>query len=584
MLILTAEGSSSGQSDSWEISANAVVTLGRHSRNNCSVPWDDMISRNHAEISAEESSLRICCLPGSRSPIWKDGQTHMAVDVSDGESFRIGQTWFAVTIRTKQLPVVDIIDQGMSTADHTTSVLMSPADLRMSVVSQSSTALWKTTSERELAEQALLILHQVLNFAQLLVILSCRDVASANRPKIIHWHKNRSGVQATVSRELIAQAMGQGETAIEVESDALGGAVKSGRWNFCVPVTSDAAVPWCIYVGGTFGETDDYGPFMTPEKLRSDASVTQLVAHLTGAIRSVRALEDRFEGVRQFFSPRLLDKVTSRDSTASELAPRETEIVAIYCDLRGFSRMVSEGAHDLHALLSRISEALGIMTQSIIEHDGVIADFQGDSALGFWGWPVALTHGAIPACRAALQIQRIFQMATASDSPDGRGFQVGIGIASGRAIAGRIGTQDHAKIGVFGPVVNVASRLEGLTKKVGATILVDRSTAAAIRSHLPQEEGRCRPIGSIQPVGFDRPISVSELLPPESQSTISSADIENYVDAVAAFRTGEWDRCRKLLGLLPADDRPRDFLLVQIASHNYQPPPGWSGIIHVDSK
>lgn len=584
MFILNADGPSAHHSDSWKITDGSTLLLGRHRKSDCHVDWDEMISDRHAEIVIADTSMTIRCLPGSQSPIWKDGQTHLETTVAVGERFRIGRTWFGLGTRSRALPIVDIIDQTALPNNHTTSVIMSPADIRLSVVSENATSLWKTTSEKELAEAALKILHHVLNFAELLVVLSCKDVKSANRPKIIHWHKNKSGVRATVSRELIAQAMNQEEIAIEVDTDVLGGAVKSGRWSFCVPVKSDASVPWCIYVGGAFGDSEDYGAFLQPKTLNSDASVTQLVAHLMGAIRSVRTLEDRFDGIRQFFSPRLLDKVASRDAVTQDLQPSETDIVAIYCDLRGFSRMVSEGSGDLQALLSRISSALGIMTQSIIEQEGVIADFQGDSALGFWGWPVALTDGALPACRAALQIQRIFRMAAASADADLKGFNVGIGIATGRAIAGRIGTRDHAKIGVFGPVVNVASRLEGLTKKVGARILMDHDTATAVREHLPPEEGRCRPISSIQPAGFDSPVSVSELLPPESESPITGDDIENFVDAVNAFRRGEWDKCRKFLGLLPADDKPRDFLLVQIASQDYQPPADWSGVIKMGSK
>lgn len=584
MLNFSAEGPSAGQQDSWELAEDTVWLLGRHKKSDCCVPWDEAVSRRHAEIRVSDSSLNIRCLPGSSHAVWKDGQSHFEANVAVGESFRIGRTWFNVESSSQPLPIVDIVEQGMANADHTTSMMMSPADIRLSVVAENATALWKTHTEKELAREALQILHQVLNFAELLVVLSCKDVDSANRPRVIHWHKNKSGVQASVSRELIAQALQEGETAVEVQSDALGGPVQNGRWSFCVPVKSDAAVPWCIYVGGVFGDKADYGSFLTPKKLSSDANVTQLIAHLMGAVRSVRSLENRFEGVSQFFSPRLLDTVTSCESTAGDLAPRETDVVAIYCDLRGFSRLVSEGSADLHALLNRISSALGVMTRSIIDQEGVIADFQGDSALGFWGWPLALADGPVPACRAALQIQRIFRMAAASRDSELAGFKVGIGIASGRAIAGRIGTRDHAKIGVFGPVVNIASRLEGITKKVGVSILMDEATEQFIRTHLPASEGRCRPIGRLQPAGFDQAVGVSELLPPENESAISNNDIENYIDAVSAFQSGDWDKCRKFLGLMPADDRARDFLLLQIAAQNYQPPAKWSGVISMDSK
>lgn len=584
MLILTAEGANALDKASWKIDEDTVVVLGRHAGSNCPVLWDSAVSRKHAEVQIIDSCLHVRCLPGSTHPLWKDAKSHKEATFAVGESFRIGRTWFEVKSDAPTAAIVDIISRGMPDAAHTTSTILSPADIRLAVVSENATALWTTTTEKQLAEEALRILHNVLYFAELLVMLSCENVAAANRPTVVHWHKNQSGVKASVSRELIAQALKSGETAIEVESDALGGSIKKGRWAFCVPIKSDAANPWCIYVGGVFGEGADFGPFLTPNKLSPDAGVTQLVAHLTGAIRSVRSIEDRFDGIRQFFSPRLLETVSGGDAGSADLAPQETDIVAIYCDLRGFSKLVSSQADDLHGLLERISAALGVMTQSMIEQEGVIADFQGDSALGFWGWPVALANGPIPACRAALQIQRLFRKATASRDPKLAGFQVGIGIASGRAIAGRIGTRDHAKIGVFGPVVNVASRLEGLTKKVGAQILMDHETSVAVRSHLSPKEGRCRLIGSLQPAGFDHAVNVSELLGPERESPISNADIENFADAVTAFQKGEWDKSRKLLGLLPADDRPRDFLLVQIASHGYQPPKNWAGIINVDSK
>ena len=584
MLILNAEGKSGQQHASWDIGAGTPMFLGRNTDNDCSVPWDKSISRNHAELTLTGDVLTVRCLPRSRNLIHKNGLAKIQAEVLPGESFKIGDTRFTLELRTPTNPAVSIIAQGVSSDSNTTSLLMNPADVRMALVSESAASLWTSADEQDLARRALEVLSTALAGADLLVVLTCKDIQSASRPKIVHWHKEASGVQAVVSRELIAKALGQSETAIQVQLDILGDPTEEGRWAFCVPIRSTAASPWCIYVGGTFGKSDDYGPFLSPEKLKPDAGVTELVAHLMGAIRSVRSLESRFDGMRSFFSPSLLSTIASSDATSDSLAPRETDVVAIYCDLRGFSRMVAKGSSDLHGLLARISGALGVMTENIIDQQGAIADFQGDSALGFWGWPLALANGPIPAIRAALKIQRVFEEAAKSRHSELSGFQVGIGIATGRAIAGRIGTRDHAKIGIFGPVVNVASRLEGLTKKTGASILLDEATAVAAASSLHPDEGRCRPIGSLQPVGFEQPINVTELLPPEDESSVSNADIENFTDAVIAFKAGEWDRSHKLLGLLPGQDRTKDFLLVQIASANYQAPIDWDGVIRMTSK
>jgi len=146
---------------------------------------------------------------------------------------------------------------------------------------------------------------------------------------------------------------------------------------------------------------------------------------------------------------------------------------------------------------------------------------QGDLALGFWGWPQALTEGPLSACRAALQIRQLFELANEKANSVVKGFHAGIGIATGLAIAGRIGIRDHSKIGVVGPVVMVASHLEGLTKKKGVSILMDQETAGAVKVWLSSDEGRCRPTGRLRPAGFEQPIEVSELPDPAPESPLN---------------------------------------------------------------
>lgn len=583
MFVLTAEGPSAGQRNSWQIGDEAKGIIGRHVRCDFPVTWDAAVSRTHAEIQTKGLSLKVECLPGSRSPLWKAGKSHFAIELADGESFRIGRTWLTVT-RLGPKPVIDLLIAGTPEMGKDTSVSMSPSDIRLSAVTGNVTGLWQTTSEKELAAESLRILYDVLNGADLLAVLSCEDIATAKRPEIVCWRKTKSGAQHSVNRELISRAVGESHTAIEVESDKLGGTIRSGRWSFCVPVKSDATIPWCVYIGGEFGPKADFGPFLTTKKLEPEAGITELVAHLIGAIRSVRFLEDRFEGIRQFLSPQLQKAVVSGEATAPDLAPRETDVVAIFCDLRGFSRMVSQSSDDLHGVLQRVNDALGVITENITLQEGAIADFQGDSALGFWGWPVALTDGPIPACKAAIQIHQVFRMASSNPEDPFSKFKVGIGIASGSAIAGRIGTREHAKIGVFGPVVNIAARLEGMTKQIGASILVDEQTAIAISESLDANEARLRPVATVTPVGFDEPLKVIELLPPENASSISNADIAKTVKASAAFHDGDWQQCRELLNQLPAADAVRSFLLQQIERHDGVPPANWSGVIRLTSK
>src|SRR5262249_17338189 len=152
----------------------------------------------------------------------------------------------------------------------------------------------------------------------------------------------------------------------------------------------------------------------------------------------------------------------------------------LFCDLRGSCKIADDAQDNLAGLWDRISTALSIMTGSIIERDGVIGDFQGDAAMGFWGWPLKTADQIERAARAALSIRKQFAEASAKGNNPLAGFHCGIGIAHGRAYAGQLGTSDQAKVGVYGPRVNLASRLESLTKTFQVPILIDDQVAQGL--------------------------------------------------------------------------------------------------------
>ena len=277
-------------------------------------------------------------------------------------------------------------------------------------------------------------------------------------------------------------------------------------WAFCTPVLGKACRGWGLYVAGRFNvERTGLTPSSDPTDLREDVKFTELVAAMLSSLRQMRLLEHRHATLSQFFSPVVLDTLAVEDPEIV-LAPRETEVSVLFCDLRGFSRESERQAGDLLGLLQRVSKALGVMTHHIREQGGVVGDFQGDAAMGFWGWPLPQNDAVLRTCRAALAVRAEFE-ATA-------GFHAGIGVATGQAVAGKIGTVDQVKVTVFGPVVNLASRLEGMTKILQAPILLDEATARIVRQQVPREVARVRRLAIVRPYGLDTPLEVSELLPP----------------------------------------------------------------------
>ena len=374
--------------------------------------------------------------------------------------------------------------------------------------------------------------------------------------------------------DFLAAALARGEAAL------LPAARVGERWAFVVPVRdgigedgADAAGPATrgLFVTGTTAASR--------ADRAADVRFASLVAEIVAAADRSRRLERQAAALRPFLPPRVLAALGKNPDPAA-LDPSECTATVLFCDLRGFSKTSEELSGDLPRLLARVSAALGVMTRRIREAGGVTGDFLGDAALAFWGWPEADPRAPERAATAAVRIAADF----AADRPAGdplAGFRVGVGVATGPAVAGRIGTEEQAKITVFGPTANLASRLEGLCGPLRAPVVCDAATAAAVAGCAAL---RVRPLGTIRPAKMDRAEPVSELLPPADASPLTDADLARYADAVAAFTAGDWPRAAELLQEHPASDLAQDFLRAELARGHRTAPPGWDGAVRIEAK
>ena len=164
-------------------------------------------------------------------------------------------------------------------------------------------------------------------------------------------------------------------------------------------------------------------------------------------------------------------------------------------------------------------------------------------------------------------------------------FETSIGIAHGRAVAGKIGTREQVKVTVFGPVVNLASRLEGMTRQLHVPILIDDKLDDLIRKSSDDFEGRVRKLLHVLPYGMDNSLVVSELVPPESSlPQLTNQHLVDFEHGLQKFIEGEWSDAWRFLHNMPADDRAQDFLAMQITLHDRTAPPDWDGIVRMKKK
>ena len=148
-----------------------------------------------------------------------------------------------------------------------------------------------------------------------------------------------------------------------------------------------------------------------------------------------------------------------------------------------------------------------------------------------------------------------------------------------------MGTADQVKVTVFGPVVNLASRLEGMTKKLRVPIVLGDTAANAVRKRFGPDEGRIRRLAKILPYGMDKVVEVSELVPPLAEfPSLSDKQLADYDEGVDHFVAGRWEDAYACLHQMPTTDRAQDFLGMLIAQNNRIAPSGWDGIIRLADK
>jgi len=593
-MLLVAQGPTPLNSWRRPFPPEVAVVLGRDS-DTWNAPWEPFLARRHAELTLKADRLSVRRLPDAANPLFHGGKQSDSFVLQPGGSFVIGRTAFTLAdASTRAFPNPPSADSMFVEARTVAPreldrIAFRDAPHRLDVLSKLPAVISSAADDPDLFARLCDMLLAGIRRAD--------AVALVTPEKTLHSDRRRTGFGAfEPSRRLVGEAVEkQKQTVLHVwgRADAVNGSeserftlIGGFDWAFCTPVHGEGCPGWALYVAGKFSGADAatlLAPWESNE-LRDDVKFAELVGAILGALRQVQVLRERQGVLRRFFSPDVMNLLSGKDA-ARALDPCEADITVLFCDLRGFSKQVQAAGDDLLAILNRVSAALGVMTQNILRHRGAIADFLGDAALGFWGWPLKHEGKTEDACRAALGIRAAFEAINRDTGNPLSGFRVGIGIASGRAVAGGIGPQEQAKITVFGPVVNLASRLEGMTKLLRVPILLDEATAESVRAKTSPTVARVRRLAKVKPFGMDKPLTVAELIPPAGpEQVLSDDDVTAYEKALDAFLAGEWNEAFKMLHRVPPDDRGKDLLTEFILKNNRTPPTGWYGVIPLGSK
>ncbi len=266
-----------------------------------------------------------------------------------------------------------------------------------------------------------------------------------------------------------------------------------------------------------------------------------------------------------------------------ELGGEERIITAFFSDVQSFTSISEKlGPKELVELLN---EFLTEMTNIILKHQGTVDKFEGDAIIAFFGAPLDLDNQAESACLASIEMQiRLAELRKEWEQRDMPALKMRIGLCTGPAVVGNMGSKNRMDYTMMGDTVNTAARLEGVNKIYGTYSLVGETSREMVGDKLVTRE-----LDSIYVVGKHEPLPLYELLGIKgSIDAKMMGTIAHYENGLQAYRNQEWETAidcfDKGLESLP-DDGP--CLTMRKRSEEFKvDPPGedWDGSYHMQTK
>jgi adenylate cyclase len=233
-----------------------------------------------------------------------------------------------------------------------------------------------------------------------------------------------------------------------------------------------AAAAWAAFAAGVW--LDAAAPALAGGLAYAGAQAANYVTE-GRARRRVRGLMSRY------VNPEIVRRLADEDHDLM-LGGQRVPLTILFSDIRGFTSLSEKLSAE--QVVAMLNEYLGEMTEIVFAHGGTLDKFIGDAVMALWGAPLPVDDHARRAAECALAMTAALERLNARWSESGEGaagLRIGIGINTGEAVVGNIGSLRHKlEYTAIGDAVNLASRLEGLNKEMGTTIIVSEATRAAL--------------------------------------------------------------------------------------------------------
>jgi class 3 adenylate cyclase/CHASE2 domain-containing sensor protein len=294
--------------------------------------------------------------------------------------------------------------------------------------------------------------------------------------------------------------------------------------------------------------------------------------------RGRRRLQNAFG---HYVAPALVDQLLD-DAAALRLGGDRREVTVMFADLSGFTALSTRV--DPETLTATINEYLAYIVDQVDATGGYVDKFIGDAVMAVWGAPVADPRHAVHAVQAAMAAtERIVREHERARAAGKVGFSVKIGLNSGPAVIGNVGTERRFNYTAIGETVNVASRLESVPTLYDCHIVAGEHTAA-----LAGDDVLFTELDTIKVKGREAPLRVFTPRCPRAQATAADLDaVARYAAGLRMYRNGDFDEASRLWDAFATEraDRPARRMAERARTLAIMPPDGrWDGVWELVNK
>jgi adenylate cyclase len=327
------------------------------------------------------------------------------------------------------------------------------------------------------------------------------------------------------------------------------------------------------------------GTVSEPLSILTRDEVGELALSFNRMVEELRTRERIKDTFGKFVDPRI---VTRLIGSGAEQPERRT-LTIFFSDIKGFSGISEQLTAG--AIVKLLNSYFGTVSDVIHAHRGFIDKYIGDAVMAFWVSPFSAGDDhASDACLAALAQQEAILLLRAR-LPEITGMRrnppqltIRMGIATGEAVVGTIGSDSSRSYTVIGDTVNLASRLEGINKLYGTSLILGEETYRMARHVIETRE-----LDLITVAGKTEPVRIYEAMGRVNEIASERIELrEMYANGLAAYRRQDWDgaqRCFEGCQFLDAEDGPSRLFINRVSLLRSTPPPAdWDGVWHIMEK